>query len=95
MKKLIVVLMLSIFLSGCFTTTVTNRSVQPSANVVTEWKFYLLFGLVPFEPATTPCGSKSIASVRVQFTFLNLLFNGLGAYLLGLGSNTVETTCAV
>jgi hypothetical protein len=95
MKKLFLVVMLSIFLSGCFTTTVTNRSVQPSAIIVEEWNFYWLFGLVSFSDNSIPCGSKSIASVRVQFTFLNLLFNGLGTYLLGLGSNTVETTCAV
>lgn len=86
--------MLSVMiLQGCYNIKVVSTDNQQVGQIYTEYKFYALFGLIPYEENTSPCKNKSIISVETKTPFLSLLINSTPLGLI-LASNSVKTVCA-
>ena len=93
MRRLIVLGLLAVSLSGCYRAVVTT-GLSPSATVVTEeWAHSFIYGLVPPEEvdggAACPSG---VATVETEHSFLNSLAAGLTWVIYT--PITIRVTCA-
>ena len=82
-----------LFLMGCFHATI-ETAATPSAQVIeNQWAHGFVFGLVPPTTVQTQagCGSKGVAKVETQISFLNGLASALTFSLYT--PMTIKVTC--
>lgn len=73
MKKILVLLIASLLLSGCYTTKISNPSIKPGSEI-SQWRYHGFFGLVQYQDdALAQCPNGEIAYVESSFTFANIL----------------------
>lgn len=92
MKKLFIIIITTILLQGCYNAKIVNSEKITVGQEYSQWKFYALWGLIPYNKNTSPCGDKQIVSVETRLSFLNQLINvPVGLFL---ASNNVKTSCS-
>lgn len=96
MKKLFILLMLTLSLASCYKVGIDGASAG-KVNVKTEKRFFALFGLVPYQNNIKCAGD--IATVQTKMGFVDYLAN-IGAAVLTFGvaplvfnMTTVEYAC--
>ena len=100
MKKILVLLIASLLLSGCYTTKISNPSIKPGREI-SQWRYHALFGLVQYQDDVwAQCPNGEIAYVESSFTLTNMLVNA-AAFVLTAGSSaflfntsTLKMACA-
>lgn len=93
MKKLLAVLVLVLFSSGCYHATVVTGQPAGNQTVTNNWAHSFINGLIP--PSTVETVSQcpnGVARVETVHSFLNLLAQMITFSLYS--PMTIEATCA-